>query len=377
MSFTQWWLNKVDRIFNNQNVVFGFKLLHEEITMKRQLNFTYPMITTYTTHAHVLGILGTDTKTLQWIFSNYIQVYINEELDKNRWGDFYFPMPYETRPSQLCKWLVTQVLSDEFVELINGGIINFILGSIDKNTYVNLMVNYKYISGSYANKQKIDMVHDLLIYGYDDSKNVFYCADFVYEKNDRYLMFECSFEDLNIAYNDYREKKRNSYFGKNVIYTYTLEEKIDYEYSPINIYNSIKVYLKSSVPEYWRMYNSCDEKRIVFGLNYYDALIKHLNGGNYKFISIRLLYLMFDHKNLMIKRLEYMDEGSGKFNEYISEYEWLKSEMSKVVNLALKFNVTHVEKYIKSIVEKLDNIKEREERVLTKFLELVEHDENK
>lgn len=239
------------------------------------------------------------------------------------------------------------------------------------------MVNYKYISGSYANKQKIDMVHDLLIYGYDDSKNVFYCADFVYEKNDRYLMFECSFEDLNIAYNDYREKKRNSYFGKNVIYTYTLEEKIDYEYSPINIYNSIKVYLKSSVPEYWRMYNSCDEKRIVFGLNYYDALIKHLNGGNYKFISIRLLYLMFDHKNLMIKRLEYMDEGSGKFNEYISEYEWLKSEMSKVVNLALKFNVTHVEKYIKSIVEKLDNIKEREERVLTKFLELVEHDENK
>ena len=45
--------------------------------MKKVLNIEYPIITSYTQHAHMLSILGTNPNTFEWIISNYIQIYIN------------------------------------------------------------------------------------------------------------------------------------------------------------------------------------------------------------------------------------------------------------------------------------------------------------
>lgn len=50
--------------------------------MKKVLAVEYPIITSYTHHAHLLTILGTNEKTKDWIFSNYIQVYINKDFEK-------------------------------------------------------------------------------------------------------------------------------------------------------------------------------------------------------------------------------------------------------------------------------------------------------
>lgn len=55
---------------------------------------SYPMITTYTQHAHLLSILTHYECAHPWIFSNYIQLFINKDY-KHHWGDFYFPLTYE------------------------------------------------------------------------------------------------------------------------------------------------------------------------------------------------------------------------------------------------------------------------------------------
>ncbi len=51
---------------------------NKELT-KKVLPVTYPMITTYTQHAHLLSILSNYECTYPWIFSNYIQLYINKQ----------------------------------------------------------------------------------------------------------------------------------------------------------------------------------------------------------------------------------------------------------------------------------------------------------
>lgn len=58
------------------------------------LPVSYPMITTYTQHAHLLSVLTHYECAHPWIFSNYIQLFINKDY-KHHWGDFYFPLTYE------------------------------------------------------------------------------------------------------------------------------------------------------------------------------------------------------------------------------------------------------------------------------------------
>ena len=64
----------------------------------KRLPVSYPMITTYTQHAHLLSILTHYECAHPWIFSNYIQLFINKDY-KHHWGYFYFPLTYELRPS--------------------------------------------------------------------------------------------------------------------------------------------------------------------------------------------------------------------------------------------------------------------------------------
>lgn len=72
---------------------------------ENKLPVTYPMITTYTQHAHLLSILTSYESNYDWIFSNYIQLFINRDY-KHNWGDFYFPLPYTLRPSDSCGWIL-------------------------------------------------------------------------------------------------------------------------------------------------------------------------------------------------------------------------------------------------------------------------------
>jgi len=67
------------------------KLVSEnKICTKRILPICDPVITSYTKHAHILSIIGSYKQTYPWIFSNYIQVYMNKYYKDNR-ADFYFP----------------------------------------------------------------------------------------------------------------------------------------------------------------------------------------------------------------------------------------------------------------------------------------------
>lgn len=336
--------------------------------MKKVLDFHYPIITTYTNHAHMIGILETNEKTYPWIFSNYIQIYINKNLNENEWGDFYFPMPYEVRPAQLCKWLVTQVFSDGYISHINGGVINFIIDCINNNSYVDLMVNYRYIAGSYAYEVSSDRVHDILVWGYDESKEVFYCSDFMYKENNKYLSFECSFSDLNNAYSNYYTSNNISYFGNNVVYTYTLKSDIDYEYDTMNILHGIEDYLYANVPEYWKNYNVCNRKKIAFGIDYYDVLIDYLSNNIPDLISVKLLYLLCDHKKIMISRLQFLEKQNFELECYIQQYMELSSKINKLVNLAIKYNLSHHSNIIVNIIEGLKQVKMDEKKVLTELI---------
>lgn len=338
--------------------------------MKKLLDTVYPVITTYTQHAHLLAILGTCLKAEPWVFSNYIQIYISKKLNTSGWADFYFPMPYETRPFEVCKWIEVQKNNENFLDKNHGDIVNYVKSLLENDYYVHMMVNYKYLSNSCYSKKGVDARHDILIYGYDDDTEILYCADFMFEAN-KYTFSKCTYGELKEAYNNDFVKTKPSYLNHN-IYSYKLKRECDYEYHVENILYWIKQYINGDVPEYWRGYNNSNRDNIAWGMNYYDVLIQNLLCLEDHLIDVRFYCLLRDHKKIMIERLRFLENNAFHMKDYINLYGEIYSDMSIIVNLVIKYNIIKKISLIDKITEKLTSIKNKERSALEKIINYLE-----
>lgn len=335
---------------------------------KKILTVTYPMITTYTQHAHLLSILSSYECAYPWIFSNYIQLYINKDY-KYSWGDFYFPFPYELRPSDTCKWILTQKIHRDIASSKWGTILNFIIECINSDNYIHTMINYFYVPIS-ARFNKKELNHDIFIFGYDLTEEVLFVADFFCEK---YIYERISFSDFDIAFSNYGFSKNSDYLNK-LVYLYKFNLNCDYKFSIENIFNSIKSYLYSSIPEYWDKYNSDNKHEIVFGMEIYNTLINYIIGitsNKLHDIDVRPFYMLYDHKKIMVVRIKYLYNHQYCKNhseENINKIVELEDQARIVLNLIIKYNITKNNVIINKVVNMLNDIEKKEKEILKYFI---------
>lgn len=325
----------------------------------------YPVITTYTHHAHLLSILGTKKEAFPWIISNYIQVFINKNFKESSWGDFYFPMPYETRTVENCKWLFNQKIRENLIDDRWNSIVDFVIDALDNNNYVNMMINYKYLSKSSLYK-KTDWRHDVMVYGYDNEEKKLFCADFLF-KSAQYEFSECSFEEFEDAYKN-RYSYTNSTYLDHCVHTFEINSACDYEYDERNILALLKQYYSSEMPEYWKNYNQKNSNKLVFGMQFYDALSIYLREKDNPNIDIRPFYLMQDHKNIMIERIKYLATANVALSSYIAPYEQVFINCKKLVKIIMKYNYSHSPSTLEDACLKIENIKQNEKELLEAFL---------
>jgi uncharacterized protein (UPF0297 family) len=338
-------------------------------TIEKKLPIKYPIITTYTQHAHLLAILICFESTYDWIFSNYIQLYINKDY-KHNWGDFYFPLPYELRPSDTCKWVLSKKVGKDMVSAKWKSILDFVIDAIDSGNYVHTMINYFYVPfGPRFNNQHLH--HDILIHGYNLESKIFYVSDFF--DMGKYSFEELSFADFEKAYSSNNLTTNQDYLN-GLIYMYSIKEECDYTFNINNIINPLKAYLNKSVPEYWSMFNSDNRDHIVFGNEIYDTLINYITESSNNpssYIDYRPFYLLYDHKKMMLLRMKYLNE-KGYFTEHftsnINKFTELEEQSRVVINQVVKYSISKKNEIISKIVSNLNQIKRMEEDVLGQYI---------
>lgn len=338
--------------------------------MKRILNIAKSDITTYTHHTYLLSILGNDERTRDWIYSNYIQVYINKDLTENSWGEFYFPMAYEVKIFEHCKWINVQVNSEQYVDRHYEDIVLYIKDMLSNGYYVHLMIDYKYLSNSVFGKNNSEMVHDILIYGYDDEIQTLYCAGFMF-KSSKFTLDTCTYEEINNAYNSKAVKEEFSYMGHN-IYSYALAKECDYEFHIKNIIYGLKLYCNCEIPEYWKGYNYCNKKKISWGLEYYDVLKDSICYQAPEYIDIKLIYLLEDHKRMMISRLEFLGQLGYDLEKYKQSYVEMEQINGLLVKMAIKYNISKKTNILNQLKEKISDLKQQEYEVLVNLIAYLE-----
>lgn len=335
----------------------------------------YPIITSNTNHAHMAAILEAYDYTQEWLVSNYILIYCRKNLIKSRWGDFYFPMTYNVRSQECCRLLSKQKIHPETITYMNLEIIDFLCRSIENGNYIHIMLDSFYIKGTFY-YNSVHGYHDMLLYGFDKDSEIFYCADFLFSSSGKYTFAEMSFEDFVSSYNNCDPDSPNNYLG-GLIYLYKIADKdrASYVFDFQNIIHSMRAYYEGKQLENWEFYHSDDADSVVFGLDVYDELEQYIRETmkqqQVEFV-MRMFYVVYDHKRIMIKRLQYLKERYPElkdlFDPLLHTYEKLESICHSIAMVQLKSFLRKSTNILEDIIDDLQELKELEKTALKEFI---------
>ncbi|MUG45248.1 hypothetical protein [Paenibacillus woosongensis] len=272
--------------------------------MEKKLFMGQPLITGYPIHANISSILVQHPSYNNWIFTNHMQLRFdiyNNEFETDYFLEFYQPLMREYHPLLNIHSISKLMLSN-----LNINICDFFMQILDSNNYIYTLIDKQHIS---AYKTRKSSPHDLFVYGYNKQRNIFYVADYF---QNFHMLSTASFEEIEKAVdlkNDYSTDSWDNIFGIQLIginqwkkYDFNLEYFIQTLYDYLNSTNTSHKYsfLEGVPKERPELHGSL---KPTFGIKIYNELC-NMAGANFKFL--RALHLLFEHKRLMTRRIEFL-----------------------------------------------------------------------
>jgi hypothetical protein len=334
--------------------------------MKNELIVTYPPLTTFTTYADALAILLSFDEGKDWAYSHYIQIQVNDIVNHSNNGDamesapftasFFVDIDTRKRANVVCDnfWLGGErypffnvfEIPNDYVNAIDGTFVDFIKRTIDGKIYIYAYVDVSKIS-NYGTASPLG--HQVLIHGYDDEMRKIQFADFL--GGGKYMFATCSYDEIEAAYKGIGE------LFLPIVKSVALVQHIGY-----GTYTFDLSYVRDSVREYLFPDKNVTERqnnyaesifkpvnwqlKTYMGVDVYDYfpkfIARELELGKTA-IDDRLFHAMYDHKEMMIKRVEYFVAKGYLGKDVLQPLEEYKTAVrNKAViarNLIIKYNM--------------------------------------
>ena len=161
--------------------------IEEQKIMKTNLPFSFPMITHVPFDNCLLGILQNYPNTYDWIYSHFINVYIN----KNNGADYFFPKFLWN----ICPFIDTYTIPYIFVRNAFNRYTDFLEICLKDGFYVYSLLNMRPIHKYKAHR---DDDHNPIITNIDTQSQTVQMYDFFCDGI--YSMYECSYSEINEAF---------------------------------------------------------------------------------------------------------------------------------------------------------------------------------
>lgn len=328
-----------------------------------------PLIKGYLFFAYPHSILANEAKTYPWILSNYIQTCFDKD-----YANSPVPFTFYTFDYTICPWLKHEKLYRSTVEKLSSDILSFAKNCIHNKKYLYLYLDEYDVPNRKAYK-KFSFIHENLVFGYDDGTSTFDILGFDEDSIFRattisYKQFVSAFLDVErlIQLNDIHQQLHpNSIEVFNMLHIFEINPHAHYPFNPKLVIATLKDYLESkNTSDWFAMLREPWDR--VYGLecyayiiNYYESLLK--DEADY---DVRYLHNLWEHKMLMTKRVEYMQEN--KFidlsGEVIQKFKYIEDETFALRNNMIRYSITKDKNYIKRIISKLQEIYEMESFVI-------------
>jgi hypothetical protein len=324
--------------------------------MDKILHMETPIITSYPRNANFIAMLsGHHPYFEDWLMMNHIQLASTIDERDNFWIYFYEPLSRQYHPLLNRQELQKETFVDLKIDLIN-----FLTTSLDKSFYIYLSVDIYYIS-AYSDQTK-HYAHDLFIYGYSTTENIFYIADFF--ENGKYNFSSASFTEIeNAFYSQYPEK--NIEFDSIQLLSLNSNKKYIFDVP----------YFEKLILEFLDSNKTFDTYRLIdsytfdhtFGMNVYDVLTEQLITRTPNKSIIKALHVVSDHKKLMLNRIQYLYE-----HKIINDKN-LYNMFEKVYRLSLVMRNSSLKSLISGLdlssqIKHVKELKEQETHALCNLL---------
>ena len=299
---------------------------------------------TYLFYSTRLAILQTIPACLDQIRQYFIN--INLFYNPNYINYLYFD-------EQLKDML--ELSTKEYTDILNSDIVNYIREQILQGKYISIHLDECYLHEKDC-YHKNHFVHDSLIYGFEDQKNVFQCYGFT--KNQKVKCFEVTYEELLYGY----EKGKffyfcgASYLEKNGYYPITL-------YSPKKDMEKYELFSYDIFKEKVNQFLNPGKSEMVqgdlhvYGCNVYQVILDEmLQKTKRGIVDFRIFQLLMEQKQCILKRMEYLltiEKKENNLKSIIEEYRGVVKQFQKVRILYLKELCK--EGYGNSLDKRIDN----------------------
>ena len=346
--------------------------------MKKILPFGNPTITSWTWTAATFSILDNYPKSLPWVYNNFIQLFCECH---EKWVSLHY-IPHVDVFSA-CPFFHSALIPRSFLTDLNINLNSFIKTCINHDYYVYCNIDESYIS------RKERLLHELLIYGYDDSTQTYNIADFTLTPTQKYTQSTTSYDSINKGYvsiRSYEDDMTDGLGGIGGIYIFSVNPNYNYSFNIDLMKNYLHDFISCSDSGYpYRTYDLKQQTAlnnglpsISYGVDIYDTLESYYKDVKQKkkIFVIQPLHVLYDHKHLMLERLLYLNkELNFKIPTYLlEEYSGLFSEVEILRNFGIKYWVSRKASALDTVILQLSIIKQKDLELTTKLINFLEND---
>lgn len=329
---------------------------------EKELKIVEPIIKNYQRDAYPLLVMAAKgDEYLPWVYSNFVQLMIN--LDEFENENMFRVMYCNQYAGFQSPFLETMKIKQTYFKLFDVNICDFIIKNIDNGFYVMMSIDKYYIPNTSAYNKEHEQ-HDILIYGYgsNELKTLGYGHEGVFEKNNvPYSCFRTAFDNLRIENN----------WWNDLMYMFRYKDGIKYKFNLKLFKHLLWDYLNGentaayTQEEFAQTYKDI----FAFGMDIYPYYEKYLRAlekgiGYYDYIP---MHLQVEHKKIIweaIKYLEHQDVVSRDMNISNLYREKVQLKFELFLRLFLKSKLANNTKYLKTILQEMEEVVQNEKRIL-------------
>lgn len=313
-----------------------------------------PFLKSYPAVANLFSVLEKNPKTEAWCMEKFIQI-IAKKLEETDpiCGTFADDLAILD-----CPFIPLKILEKECAK---KDYLLFLRENLSEGYYILMNVNHFYLPCSDW-YQKENYRHELLVYGYDLKRKVFYVGD--YFVRNKYSFQVVKEQELEAARKGLTEI--HSAFCDTRLYVFSYHDS-EYVFHWDRMVSEVKNYIHASLEDGWKRFP--DGKEIRTGILYYEGIRENILTG---MINIPQLYVLEEQKKMMLQRIFFLDNIAKNYKNEKKEAENLYKETKLMMTLGLKYYLTQKEQDQRRLLFCIENLKEKDKKFMEKFLEKLE-----
>ncbi|WP_148265086.1 hypothetical protein [Clostridium sp. BNL1100] len=294
-------------------------------------------ITTYLNYSLPLCAILWDRKKENWAYEHFTQLYCMKDKSGYLWLDYLEELLF---PQDVSNYIF--IPSDDLKNV--NDIIFFIKEKVSLGNCLMIFLDKYYISNSRNYLKKHD-IFQAFIYGYDDVSNELLGIGFLDNNTFDYLRY--SYSDVLEAYTSCRNEYESSPLWVRLYACVLIKVKNLGEEHKCNftkIISDMKNYVSSIGCESDLRYEIkiCRGTNATYGINVINEVIDHLKRllDDTWTIDYRQIHLLYEHKRLMKKRIEFLGQIYGfkdeKFCKSLSIYTSIEKSFETAKAIYMK-----------------------------------------